>query len=216
MERQVQLARRRERDRKRKEQVRQDQLMIGYIKVKHPSIYEEAREYYNTMNNIYSSKKDLRKTARFKEIEVSIFKRPTKSNETVYNDNMVLEIPLIEPGTKEPEETVNQEAEERMNLEAVDSIFPGIAAAATEETVNQEAVDSIFPDIAAATLVQELPAELIQQIINDLRADPELASLMNDIEDQVMYEEPVKDLFSDDLDIDIDIPDNLLEKELLY
>ena len=226
MEKQTKLEIRRERDRKRKECIRQDQLMIGYIKVKHPLIYEQAREYYNTMNSMYSNKKDLRKTASFKDFEVSTFNRPTKSNEPAYNDNMVLEIPLINPETKEPEETVNQEAEERMNSEtvnqeaeermnseAVDSIFLDIPAVATEETVNREAVDTIFPNITEATLIQELPADLIQQIINDLRADPELASLMNDIEEEVMNEEQVEDL---DMDIDIDIAADLLEKELLY
>ena len=187
MERQVQLTKRRERDRKRKEQIRQDQLMIAYIKIKHPTIYEEANQYYNTMNAIYINKKDLRKTARFKEVEADTTKR---SSETVYHDNMILEIPLIQPATKKPEET-------------------DIATAETsEERMNLEAVDSIFPDIAAATLVQELPADLIQQIIDELRADPELTTIMDNIEDQVLYE-------TEDLDIDIDIVDNLLEKELL-
>ena len=231
MERQVQLTKRRERDRKRKEQIRQDQLMIAYIKIKHPTVYEEANQYYNTMNAIYINKKDLRKTARFKEVEADTTKR---SSETVYHDNMILEIPLIQPATKKPEETdiaTTETSEERMNPDTVDSIFPDIATAETsEERMNLEPVDSIFPDfattetseermnpdtldsifphIAAATLVQELPADLIQQIIDELRADPKLATIMDNIEDQVLYE-------TEDLDIDIDIVDNLLEKELL-
>ena len=209
MERQVQLTKRRERDRKRKEQIRQDQLMIAYIKIKHPTIYEEANQYYNTMNAIYINKKDLRKTARFKEVEADTTKR---SSETVYHDNMILEIPLIQPATKKPEETdiaTAETSEERMNLEAVNSIFPDIATTETsEERMNPDTVDSIFPDIATHTLVPELPADLIQQIIDELRADPELATIMDNIEDQVLYE-------TEDLDIDIDIVDNLLEKELL-
>ena len=207
MERQQHLLKRRERDRKRKEQIRKDQLMIAYIKVKHPSLYKEATEYYDSINVIYKDKKDLRKTPRFREVELTTSNRPTKDHEVMYNDNMVLRIPLI---------TQDEMSDETTNKEATDSIFPH--SETPDEMANKEAVDSIFPHIDAATLVQELPNELLEQIISELRADPGLSTLMDGIEDSVMHEEPVEAVFYDDdydLDIDIDIQDNLLEKELL-
>ena len=249
MERQTKLSRRREQDRKRKHQARQDQLMAGYIHVKYPLIYKEANEFYQTLNNMYPNKIDLRKTARFKELEVDIINPSIQPDQTTYNDNMILKIPLIglqanEPNEpdceKAPEETFNHQYiipeniqhvdgifptidEIPENKEAVDAIFPTIdeipenkeAVDAIFPTIdeipeNKEAVDAIFPTIAAATLIDELPPDLIQNIINELRADPDLQSTMNEIEDQI------NDLSEKDLDIDIDIADDLLEKELSY
>ena len=224
MERQHHLLKRRERDRKRKEQIRKDQLMIAYIKVKHPLLYKEATEYYDSINVIYKDKKNLRKTPRFREVESTTSNRPTKDHEVMYNDNMVLKIPLITQDEMS-DETTNKEAadsifphdetpDETTNKEAADSIFPHDET--PDEMANKETVDSIFPHIDVATLVQELPNELLEQIISELRADPDLSTLMDGIEDSVEHEERVEAVFyDDDLDIDIDIVDNLLEKELL-
>ena len=211
MEKQTQLMIRRARDKKRKEQIRKDQLMIDYIKVKYPVKYEEARDYYNTLNTIYPTTHDLRKTWRFKEFQTN-----TKSC-----DNMVLKISLMNPepnGAKETlndeaKGTLNDEAKETLNDEAKDTInheAKEMLNHEAKETINVETIDDIFPDIDPATLVPELPPQFIEQIINELRADPDLAALMNDVEDQMAYEEYVAD------DLDIDIQDNLLEKELFW
>ena len=219
MEKQTKLSRRREQDRKRKHQVRQDQLMVRYIHVKYPLIFKEADEFYQTLNNMYPNKIDLRKTARFKELEVDITNPSIQHDQTTYNDNMILKIPLIDIQANEPNEPDCEKTPE----EAVDAIFPTIdeipenkeAVGAIFPTIdeipeNKEAVDAIFPTIAAATLVDELPPDLIQKIIDDLRADPDLQNIMNETEDQI------NDLSEKDLDIDIDIADDLLEKELSY
>ena len=101
---------------------------------------------------------------------------------------MVLEIPLINHKDKE---TPNHEAKDH---EVNETMY----------------VDDIFPDIDLNTLVPELPPQLVEEIIKDLRADPDVACIMNDVEDQMVHEE------ADDLDIDIDILDDLLEKELAW
>ena len=188
----MRLSRRRERDRRRKERIRQDQLMIAYIKVKYPVIHEEANKYYNTINALFKDKKDLRKTDHFR----------ARLFQTEYSDNMVLQIPLIP--TKKAGETVIQDdiaTAETLPDIATTETLPDIA---TTETLPDIAIDNILQDIMP-TLEQELPKGLIEQIINELRADPEIAKLMNDIEDNV----------DEDLDIDIDFENNLLEKELL-
>ena len=195
MEKQTQLMIRRARDRKRKEQIRKDQLMIDYIKVKYPVKYEEARDCYNTLNKIYPTTNDLRKTCRFKEFQTN-----TKSC-----DNFVLEIPLMNPEPNGAKETLNHEVKVTINHEAKEMLNHE-----AKETINVETIDDIFPDIDPATLVPELPPQFIEQIIDELRADPDLAALMNDVEDQMAYEEYVAD------DLDIDIQDNLLEEELFW
>ena len=190
MEKQARLTIRRERDRKRKTQIRKDQLMISYIKTKYPVKYEEAREYYDNLNTAHPTAKDLRKTLRFKA-----FQAETKSC-----DEMVLKIPLMNPGPSEDKEmtshkdTINHEVGEMQNQDG--------------ETINA-GTDDIFPDIDPTTLVPELPPQLIEQVINELRADPELASLMND-EEEKAYDEYVDD------NLDIDIEDDALEKDLFW
>ena len=62
MERQAHLMIRRARDKKRKQEIRQDQLMINYIKAKYPIIYREASDYYSTLNAKHPTTNDLRKT----------------------------------------------------------------------------------------------------------------------------------------------------------
>ena len=44
---------------------RQDRTMIAYLEVKYPEVYEDAVKYYNTLNQKYPSKLDLRKTDEF-------------------------------------------------------------------------------------------------------------------------------------------------------
>ena len=190
MEKQARLTIRRERDKKRKTQIRKDQLMISYIKTKYPIKYEEAREYYDNLNTAHPTAKDLRKTLRFK-----VFQAETKSC-----DEMVLKIPLTNPGPSEDKEmtshkdTINHEVGEMQNQDG--------------ETINA-GTDDIFPDIDLTTLVPELPPQWIEQVINELRADPELASLMND-EEEKAYDEYVDD------NLDIDIEDDALEKDLSF
>ena len=176
MERQEHLTLRRVAYRKRKQEVRQEQLMVSYIKAKYPMIYREANDYYSTLNEIHPNINDLRKTWRFKE-----FVSSTKTR-----DNMVLKIPFkITPKDKEVED------KEIHEVEAVEA-------------------NDIFPDIDLNTLVSEIPPQMIEEIIKDLRADPNLASIMNDVEADDLNME------ADALDIDLDIPDDLLEKELTW
>ena len=157
MDKERQLIRRREREQARKKQDRQDRLMIEYIKVKYPVQYEEAREYYNSLNKQYSNVHDLRKTWRFKD-----FKASTKTT-----DNMKLEIPLVKI-PKEP-----KEIHEATNIK--ETISEG----------NGQKIDDIFPDIDMNDLVSEIPQHLIDDIIQELRADPNLTEMMSTVEDQV-------------------------------
>ena len=210
------LEKRRERDRKRKEQARQERLMVGYINVKYPLIYKEAKGFYNKVNNLYPDKHDLLKTARFKELQHGTIK-----------DNMLLRIPLTNLQTNKPEETLSRKAidqrppaEKTLNLEVIDQPPPPQETLNLEvidqppppqETLNLEVIDQLPPDLEAidtTTLVSELPPDLIQSIIDNLRADPELKMIMDEIEESMNEDE--------DVDIDINIPDNLLENELLH
>ena len=56
--------------------------------------------------------------------------------------------------------------------------------------------------------MSEISPQFIDDMIKDLRADPGLAALMDDVEEQVANDS--------DIDIDLEIQDDLLEKELFW
>ena len=181
MERKTDLVKRRAMYKKRKQEVRQERLMISYVKAKYPVIYKEANEYYSILNSMYPTTNDLRKTLRFKE-----FLSNTKAS-----DGMVLQIPLMSYN-----ETPNKEAE---NHEV---------ETPNQEVENHETayVNDMFPDIDMNTLVQELPPQMMEDLIKDLRADPDLARIMDDVEIQM---EEVDDL-DINIDIDDRLENELL------
>ena len=61
-------------------------------------------------------------------------------------------------------------------------------------------VDEIMPTI------DEIPQDFVEAILKDLRADPDLNRLMNDVETYV----------DQDMDINVEIESDMLEKELVF
>ena len=113
---------------------RQDRTIVAYIELKCPEAYNEAVGYYNTLNQRYPTKLDLRKTEEFHALKASVSGQPlikkktkktyvkttfpsmktmatentTKGN--LINDNMELKIELISPSTtSEPYDKATQD-----------------------------------------------------------------------------------------------------------
>ena len=234
MERKAFLVKRREQDRKRKEQARQERLMVGYINVKYPLIYKEAKGFYNKVNNLYPDKHDLLKTARFKELQHGTIK-----------DNMLLRIPLTNLQTNKPEETLSRKAidqrppaEKTLNLEVIDQRPPPQETLNLEvidqrpppqETLNLEVIDQRPPPQETLNLEvidqrpppqETLNLEVIDQLPPDLEAiaattlvselSPDLIqsiidNLRADPELKMMMDEIEDQVMNEDEDVDIDI-----------
>ena len=60
-------------------------------------------------------------------------------------------------------------------------------------------------DIFKSTLNEEIPDEIFQKILAELHQDPELHNMMNEIDEEIEFEQ---------LGADTDIPDDRLEQEL--
>ena len=56
--------------------------------------------------------------------------------------------------------------------------------------------------------IDQMPQDMVDSIITSLRADPDLHKLMDDVENGITYED-------EDIDIDLEIASDLLEKELI-
>ena len=50
---------------------REERIITGYIKAKHPEIYGEATDFYNQLNKRYPHKCDLRKVPEFRALSLN-------------------------------------------------------------------------------------------------------------------------------------------------
>ena len=195
MDQQARLRKRREQDRKRQSNIRKDKLITEYIHIKYPEIYNEANAFYQTLNNKFPDKKDLRKTDLFIFLKADIKNPPTQkeietaqqtqkeietAQQTQYEDNMVLKIPLM---SNNPAPCIIEETSDLQQNQAVDAFEP--------------------------TLFDQVPEDLLQKIIDELMLEPALKNIITEPEQE-------SEFMLNELDIDIDIPDDLLENEVMY
>ena len=183
-ERQLNLEKKRKRNRERCEEHRKNKLMIEYIHIKHHMVYKEAEKFYTKLNKIYPNKRDLLKTPRYKELK-----------EAAINDNMQLKIPLNSSSQSQPSIPTTIEFPPGENPQAN---IPALA----ENTP----VDEITPVDENMPMIEELPQDIVESIVKDLRADPNLNRLMNDVETYI----------DEDMDINLEIESDMLEKELVF
>ena len=155
-------------------QVRQALLVNDYIQLKHPKAYEEAANFYNYLNGIYPTKKDLRKTDEFKALKMG-FTFVTKKNDTrKYMKQVFQPIPMVNPnnftlichpipeGDAEQAETVHPESD----AEQAETVHPE-SDAEQAETVHPESdaeqAETVHPESDAEQ------AETVHQKIMQLR-----------------------------------------------
>ena len=101
---------------------------------------------------------------------------------------MQLKIPLLEPSVIT--QTLQKVTDEVLNEKPLQVAAEEIALEST----------TLYP-----SLHEEIPNEIIERIINELREDPELQTIMTDIEQDVEFEH---------LGMELDIPEDRLENEL--
>ena len=216
--------------RERISKARQALLMNEYIQTKHFEIYREAAEYYNELNEKYPTKRDLRKCTEFRDWKsktsgVQSKKRSASSaRNTNYHIYLHPAIPIEQqsespdlssseisdldlPEPPRVQRTANKIMELRIPL-----LSPSAAMSETVEIVTQETLENIRAEETIddttlhPTLEEGLPQDIVDRIIKELRADPELRSIMTDMEQDIEFQQ---------LGIDLNIDeDKRLENEL--
>ena len=82
--------------RQQRDEIRQALLISDYIKLKHSEAYKEAANFYNYLNGIYPTKKDLRRTDDFKALKMGfIFEE--KNGTRRYTKQVFRPIPTVNP-----------------------------------------------------------------------------------------------------------------------
>ena len=210
-----------DRRRQRVSQIRQDTLMIQYIRVKHSAIYAEAVDFYHLLNRKYPYKKDLRKADEFKDFiangkekpieqvsdppsRTSDFPNPPKSFRLQFGERFILKdkhimqlrIPLMatKPVTAEiQEDTVTPPVTTGIQG---DTVTPPVTTGIQEDTVTTEIIQEGTANTVNAELsclVNEITGDTIQPSLLD-GLDPEL---IQQIINQLNAEPDLKDIMED-------------------
>ena len=192
-------ARRKQLRKNRQNVKRQNSLITDYIEHKYANIYAEAFEFYKNLDDKYPDKTDLRKTEEYKFWKfgsVHLTSQPQEQEPKEYTDNLQLNIPIKRYRTVKQGQSVTTQTLSTQEQPST--------AITTQTLSTQEQSSTIqTPQTPQPTLLEELPHDLVQEMINELKEDPHMMNMFDTIEGQFDFEE-----------LDIEIPDSLLEKEL--
>ena len=206
---------------------RQNTLITDYIQHKYHNVYTEAFQFYTKLNDQYPDKTDLRKTDVYKfwkfgcvhhsseqeqEPQSPVGGKPQeqKPQSPANSELQEQEQEPPSPPSNEPQgsqsrdqDTYTDNLQLKIPIKRYRTIKHG-QSVTTQTLCGQEQLSTIqIPETPQPTLLDELPTDLVQEIIDQLSEDPDLMNTFDMIEEQFNLEE-----------LDIEIPDNLLEKEL--
>ena len=145
----------------RSKAARHDRFISAYIKKKNKDVYENAKKFYDDLDQKYPSKRDLTKTDEFVhettgytssyqwyQVKYEAKKREPNSQET---KDMLLEIPLMDKCDVDIT-VIGQKADESLSIP--DNIYNDLVAEISKDPV----MSSIFNGIC-----QEQPQEIDEQ-----------------------------------------------------
>ena len=185
---------------------RHDRLISQYVYFRHPDVYSEANECYDSLDVKYPGKRDLCKTLEFLQLTTGVNsysqlyhsnrqknkpknkKAETTTTKKQHTDRMVLEIPLINSNTL-TDETLS------LNMpvynELMDEIRndPDLHAILNDFTIpGDETTDMSGPQHAGESFLG-LPDKDYEGLVQELCDDPDLAMIFNDIEQTPLEKE---------------------------
>ena len=189
------------------ERVRVERVICGYVKHRHPDIYSEGEEFYNSLNQLYPGKKDLRRCNEFERPKqgenISIKKYYIRKKPTIQHtvkDSMVLNIPLMD-GTdidKAQTPTVNETGQETVEEVALESscqlqqvnqtIQETTEEVVLESSCQLQQVNQTIQETTEEAVVQAsfteppLSEDIMELLIKGLREDPDICGLFDNID----------------------------------
>ena len=190
--------------------VREGRVITGYIEVKHPEIYAEAITFYNSLNQKYPSKSDLRKTVEFSNLSLPVpvetvnpdkkkkYKKKSYPNinngvyasnmyssppDKNFKDNLELRIPLIPLTTETSESMQNSQLEPIAEADTTE-LMQNTQIEPTEIIINETDLQS--------TLNEEFPDDVIDKIVAELQKDAQLESIFDDIDVDIPEVSPLE------------------------
>ena len=169
------------------QRVREERIITGYIKYRHPEIYSEGKDFFNQLNELYPKKKDLRRTNEFEWLKLGTDKklkkfyprqRKNQKKKNKINDNMVLHIPLLAEHEIPQETAVGSEATQETAVGSEATQETAVGSKATQET---SATQEIPIELQEVTL-PFIRDDIIEDIMTGLRQDPDIQSIFDEFD----------------------------------
>ena len=187
--------RKNQRRRERTIQMRKDSLILEYISVKYNAIYAEANEFYNSLNQKYRGKFDLRKTEDFKvfKADMTRIEKPIEQvseqvsdprpqapdfpdpptpfrlrfgEKCIYKDTMLLRIPLALPKTVTTE--IIQEDTPPVTTDSVTTeIIQEDTPPVTTDSVTTEIIQEGTPPVTTDSVTTQILPMAVDEILED-------------------------------------------------
>ena len=186
------------------QRVREERIVSGYIKYKHPEMFQQAMEFYQYLDKLYPQKKDLRRTNEYQMIKDSNSRKIRKyycqkasvPGETPHEitdktpheitDNLVLRIPLMDSSNMETTNTLVNEGnavEIPLQHETTNTLVNegnAVEIPPQHETTNLPVETTLeTPNTPDLTLMDD---ESLHAMINELREDPNIADFFSNID----------------------------------
>ena len=182
---------------------RESLFITEYMETKYHHIYMEAAAMYNSLNERYPRKPDLRRTAEFRT-----WKNVTKPKSFGLVPSKKYRRPVYESISLKEIQPLTMQLEIPLSSSHSPTRQPSVKENQTDEILQkgdqpvQQDVLSIEPSLS-----EEVTPQVIEKIIQELRDDPEMKELMQNVEEQI--EEEL-------IGLDIDLPEipDLLGEEL--
>ena len=159
--------------------VRTERIITGYVKYRHPEIYEEAYSFYNDLNELYPDKKDLRRCNEFEWLKTGTGETmrkyyQRKGGRTKRTDNMVLSIELMSKTAVENSSSpkVTRETSMASDLPLVSDEELEQMTEVTQETVVETSMASDLPLVSDEELEQM--TEVTQETVVETSTTPEV------------------------------------------
>ena len=192
-------------------------------------MYTEAFQLYTKLNEQYPNKTDLRKTDMYKfwkfgsglhtseQEQEPQPQRPASSepqeqepqspasSEPQEQEQEPPTPPSNEPQGSQPSDqgTYTDNLQLKIPIKRYRTIKHAQSVTTQTLATKEQRSTGQIPQTLQPTLIEELPHDLVQEVIDQLSEDPDLMNMFDTIDEQFNLEE-----------LDIEISDNLLEKEL--
>ena len=170
------LARENEIRRQTTKRKNEDKVIIGYIKAKHPAVYDEAQKYLEGLVAEWPDKKDPSKIKRFRQMMETQTRSETHlaKSKVVKMDSFQLQIELNDYGKRSnpPAQVTVQKTQAE------------VTTSSSQAEVTAAAGVPTAPDPQDVTLPL-MDEETLGQIMAELREDPNIATFFSDFENQL-------------------------------
>ena len=204
--------------REESQRVRTERVLTGYVKHRHPKIYDEAMGFYEHLNQIYPNKKDLRRSNEYEWLRNGTDKTMRKyyTRKRKITDNMVLNIPLMDESEIGTENTTQTDeiptCQHEITAETTLESSSQYEVAQAENTTQTDEIPTCQHEITVETTLESSSQyEVTQETEVETSTTIPSADLLPPVSDEILEqiinglrEDPDINNFFEDIDFELD------------